>query len=137
MEILLVCACFIFSGPETDLIFEINRERAERGIESLAFNTELSRIAQYRADEMAELEFFGHESIFYGEPNEMLVRLGIEFSSAGVNIAKGQDSAREVINAWLSSSAHRENLFNKNFSSAGAGVTFFDDIPHWTLILIS
>ncbi|MCL2576900.1 MAG: CAP domain-containing protein [Defluviitaleaceae bacterium] len=137
MEVLLVCACFLFSGIETDLVFEINREREMQGVEALAFNWELARIARYRSEEMAELGFFGHESRIYGEPDEMLLRFGVVFSAAGVNIAKGQDSAREVVNAWLSSPAHKENLLNENFTSAGVGVTFDDGIPFWTLILIS
>jgi uncharacterized protein YkwD len=139
VQILLACACilFSFSGAETDLVFEINREREQHGVEALAFNWELARVAQYKSQEMAELGFFGHGSRIYGEPNEMLLRFGIQFSAAGVNIAKGQNSSREVVDAWLSSSAHMENLLNENFSSAGVGITFHDEIPFWTLILIS
>ncbi|MCL1883613.1 MAG: CAP domain-containing protein [Defluviitaleaceae bacterium] len=128
---------FSFSGLETDLIHEINKEREAIGVSSLAINWEVSRLARYRSEEMVELSFFGHSSRIYGEPDEMLMHFGVPFNSAGVNIAKGQETAREVLDAWLSSSAHSENLLNANFTSAGVGIAYNDGLPYWTLFLIS
>jgi uncharacterized protein YkwD len=86
---------------------------------------------------MVELDFFGHGSRLYGEPDEMLVRFGVPFTQLGVNIAKGQETAEEVVGAWLTSPAHTENLLNAKFNSAGVGLAYKDGIPYWTLILIS
>jgi uncharacterized protein YkwD len=134
---LLICACLIFCGPETDLVAEINREREASGIGTLEFDWELARIARYKTEEMAQLGFFGHESLLYGSPCETLARFGVEFLGVGANIAKGQDCPREVLDAWLLSPAHRENLLNAEFSAAGVGITIRDGIPFWSLILTS
>lgn len=140
MKNFFVCAIFcgfIFSGPETELISEINRERETRGVMPLAVNWEAARLARYKSEEMVSLNFFGHESRVYGEPDEMLARFGVPFTAAAVNIAKGQETAREVLAAWLASPAHREILLDARFTAAGAGVAFDDGIPYWTLFLIS
>ena len=137
MKLLLICAIFVFSGPETELIHEVNKAREAHGVEALAVNWEAARLARYRSEEMVELNFFGHHSRIYGEPDEMLMRFGLPFTNAGINIAKGQDSAKEVVNAWLSSPEHRENLLNADFTSAGVGISYDEEIPYWTLFLIS
>jgi uncharacterized protein YkwD len=138
MKKFLTVLILMLAFTETDLIFEINKVREENGASALMINYEASRLARYRSEEMVELNFFGHESRIYGEPDEMLVRFGVGFSYAGVNIAKGQEDAAEVVSAWMSSSAHRENLLNANFSSAGVGLAYDEDeISYWTLFLIS
>jgi uncharacterized protein YkwD len=133
----LMCVLMVFSGLETDLIAEINKVREAQGVHVLANNSEAARLARYKSEEMVELNFFGHSSRIYGEPNEMLIRFGVPFAKAGVNIAKGQETAQEVVRAWLTSQAHIENLFDAEFTSAGVGLAYDDGIPYWTLILIS
>lgn len=140
MNFILACSMIIisFSGAETDLIFEINNERAARGVPPLAVNWELARLARYKSEEMVELDFFNHGSRIYGEPDEMLLRFGVPHSAAGVNIAKGQMCAKEVVGAWLSSPAHAENLLNESYTSAGVGIAYDgNELPYWTIFLIS
>lgn len=140
MNFLLACVlscAFIFSGAETDVIMEINRARTEAGVNPLAANFELARLARYKSEEMVEVGFFGHGSKIYGETDEMLVRFGVSFSAAGANIAMGQESAEAVVAAWLSSPAHREILLREDFTSAGVGLAFDDGLPYWTIIFIS
>jgi len=142
MNFILAMLCCVvfgghFGGPEVAVIAEINAAREENRVPPLAVNWEAARLARYKSEEMVTLNFFGHESRLYGEPDEMLAHFGVPFSAAGVNIAKGQDCAKEVVQAWLSSSAHRENLLREDFTAAGVGLAYSDDIPYWTLFLIS
>jgi len=135
----LVCAVlglFIFSTPEMDLIALVNSERVAHGVAELAVDWEVSRLARYRVEEMVRLEFFGHESRLYGEPDEMLVQFGVPFVTAGVNIATGQETAEEVVSAWLNSAAHRENLLNEEFTAVGVGLSYDEGLPYWTIILV-
>lgn len=134
---MLVLCAFIFSGPETALLAEINAAREAAGVDALALNTEAARLARYKSEEMVRLNFFGHGSRLYGEPDEMLVRFGVPFESAGVNIAKGQDSVEDVVRAWLSSPAHRENLLRPDYTAAGVGLAFDEGLPYWTVFFIS
>lgn len=139
MNFISVCmlCCVIFSGPEVAVIAEINATREENNVPPLSVNWEAARLARYRSEEMVALNFFGHESRLYGEPDEMLIRYGIPSTVVGVNIAKGQDCAKEVVKAWMALPAHRENLLREDFTVAGVGLAYDDDVPYWTLFLIS
>ncbi|MCL2356336.1 MAG: CAP domain-containing protein [Defluviitaleaceae bacterium] len=139
MKNFLLCAflTFVFTSPEIEMLAEINKARAAHGVPVLAINHEAARLARYRTEEMVTLDFFGHGSRLYGDPDEMLVRFGVPFAEAGVNIAKGQETAGEAVNAWLVSPEHAKNLLNESFTSAGVGLSRNDDIFYWTIFLIS
>ena len=46
---------------------------------------------------------------------------GADFRGAGENIAWGQQTPKEVMNAWMNSPGHRANILNKNFKYIGVG----------------
>jgi uncharacterized protein YkwD len=51
----------------------------------------------------------------------MMKSFGISYSSAGENIAKGQRTPQEVMNAWMNSSGHRANILSSSFTQIGVG----------------
>ncbi|WP_242664935.1 CAP domain-containing protein, partial [Geobacillus zalihae] len=65
--------------------------------------------------------YFSHNSPTYGSPFEMMKKFGISYTAAGENIAKGQRTPQEVVNAWMNSEGHRANILNKNFTHIGVG----------------
>ncbi|MNJ05327.1 Cysteine-rich secretory protein family protein [compost metagenome] len=44
---------------------------------------------------------------------------GIQYRTAGENIAKGQRTPEEVMNAWMNSEGHRQNIMNPSYTSIG------------------
>ena len=46
---------------------------------------------------------------------------GISYRTAGENIAYGQRSPEEVVEAWMNSEGHRANILNANFNKIGVG----------------
>ena len=50
---------------------------------------------------MKDNEYFSHTSPVYGTPFQMMKDFGITYRSAGENIARGQRSPQEVVNAWM------------------------------------
>ncbi|MGN0579072.1 MAG: CAP domain-containing protein, partial [Ruminiclostridium sp.] len=48
--------------------------------------------------------------------------LGIRYGAAGENIAAGQRSASEVMESWMNSSGHRQNILSSNFRKIGIGL---------------
>lgn len=40
----------------------------------------------------------------------------------GENLGRGQDSAAEVMEAWMGSPGHRDNILNSGFTEIGVGV---------------
>lgn len=47
---------------------------------------------------------------------------GLGFSSSGENIAQGQQSAQEVVNDWMNSQSHRDNILRAEFTTISVGV---------------
>ena len=130
-------ATTLYNGPETELITLINSQREATGISPLSINWEVARLARYKSEEMMKHNLFGHESLIYGSPSQLLDRFSIPHSTLGANIAMGQETAQEVLKDWQNSPGHVSNLLNADFTSAGVGLCWDDEgIPYWTLILV-
>lgn len=99
----------------------VNKERGKLGISPLALSDELSKVAQVKAQDMADNNYFSHDSPTYGSPFDMMKKFNIKYSYAGENIAAGQKTAEEVMNSWMNSSGHRANILNKNYTQLGVG----------------
>ena len=101
----------------------VNKARNENGLSSLTLNSSLSNVAQKKAEDMKNNNYFSHTSPTYGSPFDMIKSFGINYKTAGENIDKGQKTAEEVFNAWMNYSGHRANILNKNFTQMGIGYT--------------
>src|SRR5699024_5014290 len=91
-----------------------NQERAKQGLAPLQFNWELSRVARDKSQDMIDKNYFSHTSPTYGSPFDMMKKYGIQYRTAGENIAKGQKTAQAVVNGWMNSEGHRKNIMNPN-----------------------
>lgn len=115
------------SAPSTEaeaVLNLVNDERAKAGLKPLKMSEELRSIANLKAKDMADNNYFSHTSPTYGSPFQMLQDFGVHYSAAGENIAAGQKTPQEVMNAWLNSSGHRANILNANFDTLGVGVYY-------------
>jgi uncharacterized protein YkwD len=59
----------------------------------------------------------------------------VSYSAAGENIAMGQRSAEEVVQAWMDSEGHRANILNGTFTHIGVG--YIENGNYWTQMFIS
>ncbi len=99
----------------------VNKERAKQGLKALTLSNELTNVATIKAKDMRDKNYFDHTSPTYGSPFDMMRRFGIQYTSAGENIAAGQRSAQEVMDSWMNSSGHRANILNKDYEQLGVG----------------
>ncbi|WP_077324539.1 CAP domain-containing protein [Virgibacillus siamensis] len=109
------------SQYEQQVVQLTNKERTERGLSELKVSTELSKVAREKSRDMAENNYFSHNSPTYGSPFDMMKQFGISYRTAGENIAKGQRTPQEVVNAWMNSEGHRKNILNPSFTHIGVG----------------
>jgi spore coat assembly protein SafA/uncharacterized protein, YkwD family len=107
---------------EQNVINLVNRERANNGLPLLTGNWELCRVARYKSQDMINKGYFAHQSPTYGSPFKMMEDFGITFTAAGENIAYGQRSPEEVMNAWMNSPGHRANILSRTYNQIGVGV---------------
>ena len=106
---------------EQQVIDLTNEKRASRGLKPLNANWELSRVARYKSQDMANNKYFSHTSPTYGSPFNMIKNFGIKYRSAGENIAYGQRTPAQVVNSWWNSAGHRANMLNANYTDIGVG----------------
>ncbi|MDR2903462.1 MAG: CAP domain-containing protein, partial [Clostridiales bacterium] len=111
---------------ETEIITLVNKERAKYGLNPLAANWELSRVARYKSNDMRDADYFNHDSPTYGSPFDMMKSFGLAYKSAGENIAKGQKTAAVVMEAWMASDGHRRNILSAEVTEIGVGVSQSD-----------
>ena len=120
------------SALEAEACRLVNQQRAAKGLASLTIDSNLSVKARIKSRDMRDNGYFSHTSPTYGSPFAMMNALGISYRSAGENIAKGYTSAKAVVDAWMASQSHRDQILSAKYSSMGIG--YVDGC--WTLWLI-
>ena len=97
----------------------VNQERAKAGLKPLVSDRALAAMALDKAKDMYHNRYFSHYSPTYGSPFDMMSSYGIQYRYAGENIAMGQRTPQEVMNAWMNSPGHRQNILNPNYTKIG------------------
>ncbi|RAP75607.1 SCP-like extracellular [Paenibacillus montanisoli] len=103
----------------TQVVTLVNKARANAGLTALKPDSLLNRVALDKAKDMYVNNYFDHNSPTYGSPFDMMRAYGVTYSYAGENIAKGQRTPAEVMNAWMNSPGHKANILSKNFNKIG------------------
>lgn len=109
------------SAYEKKVVELTNAERAKQGLAPLTLDTELSKVARIKSQDMKDKNYFDHNSPTYGSPFDMMKSFGISYKSAGENIAMGQTTPEQVVQAWMDSPGHRANIMNSSFTHIGVG----------------
>ncbi len=117
---------------EQQVVDLVNKERAAAGLPALKVNTKLAGVAEKKAEDLRDKNYFAHQSPTYGSPFDMMKQFGISYTSAGENIAKGQKTPSDVMNGWMNSPGHRANILNSNYTEIGVGyVTDSNGTTYW------
>lgn len=109
------------SQDERAMLDLVNEARSKAGTTPLAFDAELLKVARLKADDMAQNNYFAHQSPKYGSPFDMMRTYGITFKTAGENIA-GNQTIQGAFNAWMNSEGHKKNILNPKFNLSGIGI---------------
>lgn len=106
----------------TDSLKAINALRATLQLTSLVLDSDLSRYAQLKADDMAGNDYVGHTDSRGRSILGLIQSLDSDFSGAvGENVAGGTVSYRRLIKGLELSAAHRGNILSKRWKSVGIG----------------
>lgn len=117
---------------EQQVVDLVNQERAAAGLPALKVNAKLAGVAEKKAEDLRDNNYFAHQSPTYGSPFDMMKQFGISYTSAGENIAKGQKTPADVMNGWMNSEGHRANILNSSYTEIGVGyVTDSKGTTYW------
>jgi uncharacterized protein YkwD len=110
----------------------VNENRRRGGCDNLTVDRRLIVAANRHASEMARRGYFAHEDSRGERAGERVQDAGYKWSRYGENIARGQDSVAEVVDGWMKSPEHRENIMDCGLREVGVGLAFSSDrTPYW------
>ena len=112
-----------------------NEQRATHGYGRLAYETHLAGIARTHSRAMATRGFFAHESPDGSTTMDRYRRANYDGQQGGENIAKqyaasttdAESIATDVVEGWMNSPGHRENILTSSFDLEGIGLYQGDD----------
>jgi uncharacterized protein YkwD len=110
---------------EGGVLTQINQVRAQHGLKPLRISVKLRAAADAHSAAMARYGFFTHESrdgsVFWKRVERYYAPKGFAFWSVGENLlwTSGDLSPEAVLQMWMNSPKHRENLLTARWREVG------------------
>jgi len=134
--VLVTAACAVEaarpSGATREQVLELVNEARSKGrrcgtvrygvAPPLKASRPLNEAAARHAADMARKNYFEHRGSDGSQPKDRVLRAGYKSRLTGENIALGPESAREVVDGWLASPGHCENIMDPRFQDIGIGI---------------
>lgn len=114
----------------SEVVRLVNAERAKEGLAALQMDSSLNSAAQVRAKEI--VTSFSHTRPNGSNCFTALSEAGIKYNGSGENIAYGQKTPAEVVNAWMNSAGHRANIMSSKFTKIGIGCHNSNGTYYWS-----
>ena len=105
-----------------ELLLHTNIKRQEHGLPPLSLNSQLSQAAAGKAQDMIVKNYWAHIAPDGLTPWAFIKGAGYEYIHAGENLARGFTTSSDVVNAWMASPGHRDNMLSSNFSEVGFAI---------------
>jgi uncharacterized protein YkwD len=105
----------------SEMLKIVNEEREKNGATELSWCQTLSDSSVAHSEDMAQRKYFEHTSPEGEEVKDRVAREGYEYTRVGENIAVGQKTVVEVMEAWMKSPGHRANILLPDYSHFGLG----------------
>jgi uncharacterized protein YkwD len=116
---------------EAQVLALTNQERTKAGCGPLRTNSALIKAAEAHAADMVDRHYFAHDSLDGRSPFDRMQAAGFKGGSMAENIAVGYSSAAAVVNGWMKSPGHRQNILNCSYSMIGIGYDSGQVKPEW------
>ena len=108
-------------SPE-EIIRLTNIQRTSSGLSEVELNSQLSAAAAQKAADMIARDYWAHVSPVGTQPWNFITQAGYSYRYAGENLARDFSDAKSVVDAWVASPSHRENLLNSRYQDIGIAV---------------
>jgi uncharacterized YkwD family protein len=112
---------YTISPFEKEVADLVNKERKKHHLKPLILSLKVSKLAREKSEDMRDKDYFDHHSPTYGKPCEHMKKQEIKYGYCGENIAAGSTTPKEVMDRWMKSEGHRNNILNKNYTHIGVG----------------
>ena len=110
----------IIDLTEQEFIEILNTHRQTLGAGPLRISENLTKLAQWQAEDMIENNYFNHIDSLGRNYEQRAQDCGINSGTISENLANGANSATAVFNAWQASTqGHKKNMENAMWSQTG------------------
>ncbi len=114
-------------GFATDITIEklyslTNQEREKQNLPPLQYNEKLAEAAAMKGKDMFARNYWAHYGPDGKTPWDFIMENGYKYEYAGENLAKNFLFSSAVVDAWMKSPTHKDNLLKKDFSEVGLAV---------------
>lgn len=114
-------------GFATDITIEklaqlTNEQRQKNNLSPLTINSTLSVAAQKKAENMFQENYWSHYSPDGKTPWDFILGAGYKYEYAGENLAKNFLFSNGVVDAWMNSTTHRDNLLKREYTEVGYAI---------------
>lgn len=116
-----------------DLVFEMtNQARRAKGLAPLIKDVELRDVARAYSNDMLVRRFFDHttpDGVSFDERISDRYRQRVRiigeniWSASGYSLGTIRQVAQDIVDDWMSSPGHRENILDPRFTHLGVGVS--------------
>ena len=107
-----------------DIMAATNAVRNENKLVPLATNEQLNTAACLKLDDMVKDGYWAHDNPNGTTPWEFFKQAGYNYKAAGENLAYGQMTTPEVMEDWMNSPKHKENLVSDKWLEQGVCVKY-------------
>lgn len=107
----------------------VNVQRNSVGLKPLRLNPLLSTAAQAHSQDMALNDFFGHTGSSGSTADQRILAAGYNYMMVGENVAAGFSTPESVVDAWMNSPSHRENILHPLLTEVGIGFYSLENDP--------
>jgi uncharacterized protein YkwD len=118
-------------GIEGQVLTLVNQARATAGCAPLVADSALAAVARAHSADMRDRDYFDHDTPEGLSPFDRAEQAGISYARAE-NIAYGQANPTEVMDDWMTSPGHRDNILDCELTKLGVGVAEGPRGPWWT-----
>ena len=108
-------------SPE-EVIRLTNEKRAEDGLAPLSLNSVLSQAAQAKGNDMLNKDYWAHVAPDGTEPWSFFANAGYKYRYAGENLARDFSNSASIVEAWMASPTHRDNILSPKYKEIGMAV---------------
>ena len=105
-----------------NIISLTNQERTAAGLNTLNANSRLASAAMAKAQNMFDEQYWDHFGPNGETPWQFIIASGYNYVYAGENLAKGFRTSEGVVEAWMTSPTHKENILSQNYQDIGIAV---------------
>lgn len=100
-----------------------NIQRGQNNLKLLTRDSLLDSVATTKLNDLFERQYFEHVSPTGEGPADLAESAGYAYVIVGENLALGNfKNDQELVEAWMNSPGHRENILNKRYTEIGIAV---------------